>query len=162
LHGIDNTDHEGSGDDPIVCVIHTDGPRVLDQMGSFLWDENQASAVEVADVGFRGSEGGSDAKQKRAGDVGELLVGLEGDAVGAAGGVWGRVDGVEDGGEAEGLDEGGVDKVWVVGNVFVDEGGVVIRGVVPDGGEIIFNEGAERGGVLGRGGGGVCLEGDDS
>jgi hypothetical protein len=159
LCGVDNAGHESERDDPVVGIVNTDGSGVLDQMRGLFRNEHKAGAVEVSGRGLRGGEGCGNVKQEGAGNVRELFVDREGDAVGATGGVWGRMDGVENDWEAEGFDEGRVDRTRIVGDVIVNEGGVVVRVVVPNGGKVVLNEGAKDGGVLGRGGGGFGFEG---
>ena len=117
LSGINDAGNEGPGDDPVVGVVDADGASVLDQVGGFLWDEDQASAVKAGDPGFAGGEGAGNVEQERAREVGELLIGFEGDAVWAARVVGGRVNGVQDDGETQGLDKKRVDTAGVVGDI---------------------------------------------
>ena len=84
LSGIDNAGHEGSGDDSVVSVIDTNGASVLDQMGGFLGNKDQACAVEARDLRLAGGEGKGNVKQERAREVREQLIGFERDTVRAA------------------------------------------------------------------------------
>ena len=130
-------------------------------MGGFLWDKDQASAVEAGDLGFAGGEGAGHVEQERAHEVGEHLIGFEGDAVGAARGVGGRVNGVKDDGETKGLDEKRVDTAGVVGDIVIDQRGVIVSDTIPNRGEVAFNEGPKNGGVLSGRGSGVGFEGNN-
>ena len=161
LSGINDAGNEGPGDDPVVSVVDADGASVLDQVGGFLWDEDQASAVKAGDPGFAGGEGAGNVEQERAREVGELLIGFEGDTVRAARGVGGRVNGVQDDGETKGLDEKRVDKAGVVGDIVIDQRGVIVSDTIPNRGEVAFNEGPEDGGVLSGRGSGVGFEGNN-
>ena len=71
------------------------------------------------------------------------------------------MDGIHDNGETKGLDKKRVDMAGVVGDVVVDQGGVIVGVAVPNRGEVVFDEGPEDGGVLGGWGSGVGLEGND-
>jgi hypothetical protein len=117
-------------------------------MGSFFWDKNQAGAIKAGDLGLAGGEGEGDIEQERASEVRELLVSFKGDAIWATRRVGGGVDGVHDEGEAEGLDKKRVDKAGVVGDIVVDQRGVIVSVTVPNWGEVAFDEGPEDGGVL--------------
>ena len=161
LSGINDAGNEGPGDDPVVSVVDADGASVLDQVGGFLWDEDQASAVKAGNPGLAGGEGAGNVEQERAREVGELLKGFEGDAVWAARGVGGRVNGVQDGGETQGLDKKRVDTAGVVGDIVINQRGVVVSDTIPDRGEVAFNEGPEDGGVLSGRGSGVGFEGNN-
>jgi hypothetical protein len=161
LSGINDAGDEGPGDDPVVSVVDTDGASVLDQVGGFLWDEDQASAVKAGDPGFAGGEGAGNVEQERAREVGELLIGFEGDTVRAARGVGGRVNSVQDDGETKGLDEKRVDKAGVVGDIVIDQRGVIVSDTVPNRGEVAFNKRPEDGGVSSGRGGGVGFEGNN-
>ena len=69
LSGINDAENEGPGDDPVVRVVDTDGASILDQVGGFLWDEDQASAVKAGDPGLAGGEGTGNVEQERASEV---------------------------------------------------------------------------------------------
>ena len=84
LSRIDDASHEGSGDDPVVCVIDTNGASILDQMSGFLGNKDQAGAVKDRNLGLAGGEGEGNVEQERASEVGELLIDFEGDTVRAA------------------------------------------------------------------------------
>ena len=140
LSGINDAGNEGPGDDPVVSVVDADGASVLDQVGGFLWDEDQASAVKAGDPGFAGGEGAGNVEQERANEVREFLIGFEGDAVRAARGVGGRVNGVQDDGETQGLDKKRVDTAGVVGDIVVDQGGVFVGVTAPNWGEVVCDE----------------------
>ena len=71
------------------------------------------------------------------------------------------MNGVQDDGETEGLDEKRVDTPGVVGDIVIDQRGVIISVTVPNRGEVAFDEGPEDGGVLSGGGSGVGLEGNN-
>ena len=71
------------------------------------------------------------------------------------------MDGVQDNGEAEGLDKERVDLAGVVGDVVVDQGGVIVGVAIPNRGEVVFDEGPKDGGVLGGWGSRVRLEGNN-
>lgn len=58
------------------------------------------------------------------------------------------MDGVQDNGETKGLDEKRIDTARVVGDVVIDQRGVIISVTVPNRGEVAFDEGPEDGGVL--------------
>jgi len=120
LSGVDDTGNEGPGDDPIVRVVNTNGASILDQMGRFFWDKNQAGAVKARDLGLACGEGEGDFEQERGSEVRELLVGFKGDAIWATRRVGSGVDGVQNEGEAEGLDEERVDTAGVVGDIVID------------------------------------------
>ena len=72
------------------------------------------------------------------------------------------MDGVQDNGEAEGLDKERVDMTGVVGDVVVDKGAVIVGVAIPNRGEVVFDEGPKDGWVLGGWGSGVRLEGNNS
>ena len=55
------------------------------------------------------------------------------------------MDGVQDNGEAEGLDKEKVDMAGVVGDVVVDQGGVIVGVAIPNRGEVVFDEGPKDG-----------------
>jgi hypothetical protein len=71
------------------------------------------------------------------------------------------VNGVQDDGETEGLDEKRVDTAGVVGDIVIDQRGVIVSVTVPNRGEVAFNEGPEDGGVLSGRGSGVGFEGNN-
>ena len=71
------------------------------------------------------------------------------------------MDGVQDNGETEGLDKERVDMAGVVGDVVVDQGGVIVGVAIPNRGEVVFDEGPKDGGVLSGWGSGVRLEGNN-
>ena len=102
--------------------------------------------ARLRDPGLAGGEGTGNVEQERTSEVGELLIGFEGDAIRAARGVGGRVDGVHDNGETKGLDEKRVDTARVVGDVVINQRGVIISIAVPNREEVAFNEGPEDGG----------------
>jgi hypothetical protein len=67
------------------------------------------------------------------------------------------VNGVQDDGETQGLDEKRVDTAGVVGDIVIDQRGVIIGVTIPNRGEVAFNEGPEDGGVLSGWGSGVVM-----
>ena len=69
MSGIDDTGNEGPGDDPVVRVVDANGASILDQMGGFLWDKDQAGAVKARDLGLAGGEGVGNIEQERASKV---------------------------------------------------------------------------------------------
>ena len=71
------------------------------------------------------------------------------------------MDGVHDNGETKGLDEKRVDTARIVGDVVINQRGVIISIAVPNRGEVAFNEGPEDGGVLSGWGNGVGFEGNN-
>ena len=51
------------------------------------------------------------------------------------------MDGVQDNGEAEGLDKERIDMTGIVGDVVVYQGGVIVGVAIPNRGEVVFDEG---------------------
>ena len=49
------------------------------------------------------------------------------------------MDGVQDNGEAEGLDKEKVDMAGVVGDVVVDQGGVIVGVAIPNRGGVFYS-----------------------
>ena len=60
------------------------------------------------------------------------------------------MDGVQDDGEAEGLDKERVDLAGIVGDVVVYQGGVIVGVAIPNRGEVVFDEGPKDGGWVGK------------
>ena len=88
--------HNSFGDDPVVAVCDTNGPRVLRQQGGFLGEEEEQALVELSARQPTFAEVDQHAVNDRSGCSGDCPVGSEGDAVRSGAGVVGVSDAVSD------------------------------------------------------------------